>query len=104
MKVTFQTQDESKTVTALAGQSLMEVALANNINGIAAECGGGAICGTCHVKICEKWQDAVGPAEDFEEDLLDCLPDFSSASRLACQVLLTPEFDGLEVNVPKTAN
>jgi 2Fe-2S ferredoxin len=104
MKVTFQTQDESKTVTALAGQSLMEVALANNISGITAECGGGAICGTCHVKICEKWQDAIGPAEDFEEDLLDCVPNVSSASRLACQVLLTSDFDGLEVNVPKAEN
>jgi 2Fe-2S ferredoxin len=105
MKISFKSQnDQVKTVDAFPGQSLMEVAIANDISGVVAECGGGAICGTCHVKICEKWQDTVGPAEDFEEDVLDSIPDVNSASRLACQVLLTAEFDGLEVTVPNDGN
>lgn len=101
MKITFKTQaDGTKTVDALPGQSLMEVALANDINDVVAECGGGAICGTCHIHIGENWLDAVGPPDDFEEDVLDSVPNVSPSSRLACQVLLTAEFDGLEVEVP----
>ncbi|MEP3297767.1 MAG: 2Fe-2S iron-sulfur cluster-binding protein [Pseudoruegeria sp.] len=102
MKITFKMQDnDTKTVDALPGQSLMEVAIANDVSDVIAECGGGAICGTCHVKICEKWLDLVGPAEDFEEDVLDSIANVTATSRLSCQVLLGTDFDGLEVTVPK---
>lgn len=101
MKITFKTKvDGTKTVEALPGQSLMEVALANDISDMIAECGGGAICGTCHVHIGDNWLDAVGPPDDFEEDVLDSVPNVAPSSRLACQVLLTAEFNGLEVEVP----
>ena len=101
MRITFKTKvDGTKTVEALPGQSLMEVALANDISDVVAECGGGAICGTCHVHISDKWLDAVGPPDDFEEDVLDSVSNVAPSSRLACQVLLTAEFDGLEVEIP----
>ena len=101
MRITFKTKvDGTKTVEALPGQSLMEVALANDISDVVAECGGGAICGTCHVHIGENWLDAVGPPDDFEEDVLDSVSNVAPSSRLACQVLLTAEFDGLEVEIP----
>ncbi|MEP0074100.1 MAG: 2Fe-2S iron-sulfur cluster-binding protein [Marinomonas sp.] len=101
MKITFKTKvDGTKNVEALPGQSLMEVALANDISDVVAECGGGAICGTCHVHIGDNWLDAVGPPDDFEEDVLDSVLNVSPSSRLSCQVLLTDEFDGLEVEIP----
>ena len=36
-----------------AGDSVMQVAIKNNVVGIVAECGGNRICGTCHIHVYE---------------------------------------------------
>ena len=57
-------------------------------------CGGCAACGTCHVYIDEAWVDRLPPRGSSEAMMLDSLSHFDErASRLACQIVPTPELD-----------
>ncbi|WP_459618448.1 2Fe-2S iron-sulfur cluster-binding protein [Bordetella sp. 2513F-2] len=82
------------------GWSLMEAARRDGIEGIVAECGGGAICGTCHVQV-EPECYARLPAPDFTEAaLLEIVPQSCETSRLSCQVIVTEELAGMRVRIP----
>lgn len=89
-----------QTVTAKDDLSLMEAARQNNVDGIVADCGGGALCSTCHVYVSAEWMDVVGPPSPTEEMMLDIAPGRGEGSRLSCQINVTPELDGLVVRVP----
>jgi 2Fe-2S ferredoxin len=86
---------------ARVGQNLMEVGRDNDVRGIIAECGGACACGTCHVKIDEQWRAVVGPASEVEASMLEFAQDPGPESRLACQIPITAELDGLVVYVPQ---
>ncbi|CAD2213530.1 ferredoxin, 2fe-2S-like protein [Angomonas deanei] len=68
-------------------------------------CKGTAECSTCHVYIAEQWYHKViegHPVSEHEDDLLDKVPHFEeNRSRLACQISLTSDLDGLELSLPK---
>jgi 2Fe-2S ferredoxin len=81
------------------GQSVMELARANGIEGITADCGGACACATCHCYIAEEWRDVVGSPDDVEEMTLDMAPNLRPESRLTCQIQLRAELDGLRVTV-----
>ncbi|MCW1382938.1 (2Fe-2S)-binding protein [Novosphingobium sp. KCTC 2891] len=81
------------------GYSLMEVGVRAGIPGIRAECGGSCACATCHVIIDPAWTDRVGPPHAAEDQLLDLL-DRAPGSRLACQVRLKKDLDGLLAFAP----
>ncbi|QQM30731.1 2Fe-2S iron-sulfur cluster binding domain-containing protein [Martelella lutilitoris] len=84
-----------------AGQSVMEGARDNGVDGIVAECGGCCSCSTCHVYVAEDWFDRLPPIEPMEEDMLDFAPGMEPGrSRLSCQLTVTEELDGLTVQVP----
>lgn len=78
------------------GLSLMEVLKASDYP-IAATCGGMALCASCHVEVLEG--EAFREATDAELDMLDTLPEVSDSSRLACQMRLSDEMDGLRVRL-----
>lgn len=100
-KITFvQTDGSRREVDADPGITVMEAAKQNDIAGIEAECGGACACATCHVYIDAAWQEKVGKPGDMEEDMLDFAFDVRDESRLACQIKVTPELDGLVVSVP----
>lgn len=82
------------------GVSLMEAARQDGIEGIIAECGGGAICGTCHVHIQKACYDKLDPPEMTEAALLQIVPEASETSRLSCQIIMTEELAGMCVRVP----
>lgn len=86
------------------GQSLMQVAKNNDIDGIVAECGGSCACATCHVYVGEAWRDVVGGPSADESDMLDFAYERRPESRLSCQIRLRPELDGLVVQVPERQN
>ena len=67
---------------------------------ITAECGGACACATCHVYVDEAWRDKVGPPAEMEEDMLDFAFDVREESRLSCQIVMRPEYDGLVVLMP----
>lgn len=83
------------------GQSLMQAAVAANLDGIEADCGGLMTCATCHVYVREPHASRLPLALDDEDAMLD----FTAAprkptSRLSCQIQLTQELDGLAVDLP----
>ena len=80
--------------------SVMEGAIQNNIPGIDADCGGACACATCHVYVDEKWFDKIEEKVSAEQDMLDVAFEPNSFSRLACQISVTDELDGLVVKMP----
>ena len=66
---------------------------------IEASCGGCCACATCHVYIDEKWKTRVTQLNDDEESMLDLAFDVRDNSRLSCQIELSDELDGLELEI-----
>ncbi|MGH1471329.1 MAG: 2Fe-2S iron-sulfur cluster-binding protein [Cellvibrionaceae bacterium] len=84
------------------GNTVMEGAIDNMIDGILAECGGSCTCATCHCYVDDAWKEKVGEAGEFEKDLLEMVLDPEPTSRLSCQITITEELDGLTVRLPKS--
>lgn len=102
-KITFIDQGGTKReVEAKAGQSIMEVAVANMIPGIDADCGGACACATCHVYVDEAWAGKIKAKDDMEESMLDFAEEVREHSRLSCQILVTEEIDGIVVTTPES--
>lgn len=92
---------EESAVDAAVGESVMAAAVKNGVSGIIGECGGNASCATCHVYVRDEFLPMVGEPNDAEDDLLDLgVGDRRPNSRLSCQIPVTPELDGLTVDVP----
>lgn len=85
-------------VEALEGFRVMEVIRDWDL-GIKAECGGACACATCHVYVDPGWTSLLVPPTDEELDKLDEAPYLESNSRLSCQILMRPEFNGLKVTL-----
>ena len=66
---------------------------------IKAECGGACVCSTCHVRIPEQWRALLPAPTEEELAKLDEIPTADESSRLACQIMMTRDLDGLEVEV-----
>jgi len=95
---------EKVVADAAVGDSLMQVATSNGVQGILGECGGGCACGTCHIYIDQDWHEVVGAADDVEDMTLDMVGDTRRpTSRLCCQVTIREEMDGLRVIVAPEA-
>ncbi len=93
---------ELETVEVDSGSSLMQAAIDNGIDGITAECGGACSCATCHCYIGEPWIGKTSAPSDMEKELLLCVVDPKGNSRLACQVNVTDELNGVEVIIPES--
>ena len=85
-------------VEALEGFRVMEVIRDWDL-GIKAECGGACACATCHVYVDPDWTNLLVPPTDEEMDRLDEAPHLEPNSRLSCQILMRPEFNGLKVTL-----
>ena len=83
------------------GLSVMEGAVQNNVPGIDADCGGGMACATCHVYVKEEWFNKLPPKTEGEDDMLDQAFEPKTNSRLSCQIQVSDDLDGLEVNLPE---
>ena len=84
------------------GVSVMQAATAAGVRGIVAECGGSAMCATCHVYVDAAWTDHLPAPLANELEMLECtaterLPN----SRLSCQIKLTAAMQGLVVHIPE---
>ena len=64
-----------------------------------AECGGACACATCHVHVDPQWAAQLLPPTEEEIDMLDGAFDVTETSRLSCQILLTPDLDGLRLRL-----
>ena len=80
------------------GQSILEVALENNIE-LHHNCGGVCACSTCHVYI-ENGEDYLEELTDKEEDFIDRAINPRLNSRLGCQCVLLPGGGEVMVTLP----
>jgi len=96
---TFEEKDKApKTVSSPPGDTLLEVALKNDIH-LHHNCGGVCACSTCHIYL-EKGEDYVDEITDKEEDFVDRARNPKLSSRLACQCLLDEGDGDVEVMIP----
>ena len=111
MKIYVYDRDgEKHTVEGTAGDSLMDPLRSADL--VDATCGGSCSCATCHVYLDDK-SFALLPAAGEEENEVIEFVDVKEAasrvrmekvedtSRLACQIQLTEEMDGMVVTVAK---
>ncbi|SFU48264.1 ferredoxin, 2Fe-2S [Methylobacterium sp. 174MFSha1.1] len=90
-----------RDLAVAAGASLMQGATAQGLDGIVAECGGNAMCATCHVYVDEAWAGRLPPLSEDEDALLDgAAAERRPTSRLSCQIIATGALDGLVVHLP----
>ena len=82
------------------GSSVMQGAINNLVPGIEGDCGGLCACATCHVYVPPEWAQRCGEPEELETNILDFAFDVTPESRLACQIHVGPELDGLVVRMP----
>jgi ferredoxin, 2Fe-2S len=88
-------------VEASDGESAMIAATRHGIDGILAECGGNAMCATCHVYADESWLARLPAMADDEDALLDgTAAERLPNSRLSCQLKVTAGLDGLILRLP----
>ncbi|XP_014478303.1 PREDICTED: adrenodoxin-like protein, mitochondrial isoform X3 [Dinoponera quadriceps] len=64
-------------------------------------CEASLACTTCHVYVHHDYLNKLSVPEDKEEDLLDLAPFLRENSRLGCQIILTKELDGIQLELPK---
>ena len=101
-KITYIEHDgKTHTIEVASGLSVMEGAVQNNIPGIDADCGGSMACATCHVYVKEEWFNRLPPKTEGEDDMLDQAFEPKTNSRLSCQIEVSEDLDGLEVNLPE---
>ncbi|MBX3565025.1 MAG: 2Fe-2S iron-sulfur cluster binding domain-containing protein [Sphingomonas sp.] len=100
IRVTFiATDGTTRDAIAKDGDRLLEVAQ-NDGQPLEGTCEGQMACSTCHVLIAAEDFARLPPASEDEEDMLDLAIGASRTSRLACQIVLTPDLDGITVRMP----
>ena len=97
----IQFDGQSQAIEVESGKTLMQNVLDNMLPGIDADCGGACACGTCHCFIGEDWSEITGAADPMEESMLGMRPDRTETSRLACQIEVTDDMDGMVVRLPE---
>ncbi len=99
--IIFRQPDGSeRAIEAEAGTSIMQAAILNGVDGIVGECGGSAMCATCHVHV-EEGADGLDAMNDTESEMLECTASPRDAcSRLSCQ-LFAGQAERIVVRVPE---
>ncbi|KAJ1857443.1 Adrenodoxin-like protein 2, mitochondrial [Coemansia sp. RSA 1822] len=100
VSVTFIESDGNEVqATGEEGTNLMELAHENDVD-LEGACEGACACSTCHVILDDKIFDDLPEPTDEENDMLDLAFGLTDTSRLGCQVLLTPEMEGMRIKLP----
>jgi 2Fe-2S ferredoxin len=69
-------------------------------DGVEALCGGMCSCSTCHVYVDSDWVAKLPERQDDELELLEDTECFGGEkSRLACQITMNDELDGMHLTV-----
>ena len=100
-----QPNGERRSVSVVPGATVMLTAVANDIAGIVAECGGAAMCATCHVYVDEKSLPFLPPVSEVENEMLESAASGRRPnSRLGCQIVMPDGVDEIVVHIPSTQN
>lgn len=99
LKFNFEEKEKQPvTVSGNEGDSILEVALKNNIE-LHHNCGGVCACSTCHVHI-EKGQEFLAEISEKEEDFVDRARNPKINSRLGCQCVLQEGNGEIKITIP----
>lgn len=83
-----------QTIDVKDGTSVMQAALTNNVAGIVGECGGAAMCATCHVYLDEKYESAFPAPSEVELAMLESVvSERKTCSRLGCQLVVSGDLE-----------
>ena len=98
MSYIFVTDREGREhrLDAVEGWRVMEIIREHGLP-VEAACGGACECATCHVYVEDGWAQRLYDMRDDESDALDMLFSVADNSRLSCQLIYTPELEGLKV-------
>ncbi len=100
--ITFNFEQKDLTPITISnissGESILEVALKNNID-LHHNCGGVCACSTCHLYV-NRGENLIEELSDREEDFIDRATNPRLTSRLGCQCVLVEEGGMLEVTLP----
>ena len=100
--VYVQPDGSQQTIAADVGSTVMAMAVAHGVHGIVAECGGSAMCATCHVYVDEASLAGLPPVSEVEDAMLaSAASGRRYNSRLSCQIVLAPGMETLVVNIPE---
>jgi 2Fe-2S ferredoxin len=80
------------------GWTVMEILRDAGLD-VAAECGGACACATCQVYVTDGWFEKLPNRSEAEVDMLDMAIGVEPNSRLSCQLICSPELDGIKVTV-----
>jgi ferredoxin, 2Fe-2S len=96
VQVTFlQSDGTSRAIDAQVGEPLMFPARNAGVKGIIAECGGSAMCATCHCYVIAAAEGALQPMRDDEADTIEFNANQpQDNSRLTCQIIVTDALEG----------
>jgi 2Fe-2S ferredoxin len=86
------------SVDAMLNWTVMEIIRDGDLP-MRAECGGSCACATCHVYVAKEWVNKLPAMEDEERGTLDGGFEVEPNSRLSCQLIMTPDLDGLKVTL-----
>ncbi|XP_037619759.1 ferredoxin-2, mitochondrial [Sebastes umbrosus] len=87
-------------VKAKVGDNVMYLAQKHGIE-LEGACEASLACSTCQVYVNAPYFDNLPEPLEREDDMLDMAPALQENSRLGCQIILTPEMDGMELTLPK---
>jgi ferredoxin, 2Fe-2S len=96
VQVTFlQSDGTSRVIEARVGEPLMFPARNAGVKGIVAECGGSAMCATCHCYVVSVADGALPPPRQDEADTIEFNANGpQDNSRLTCQIVVTAALEG----------
>jgi 2Fe-2S ferredoxin len=102
-KITYiEFNGDAHVIDVKVGSTVMEGAVMNGVPGIDADCGGACACATCQVYVDAAWLAKAGDKNIIEESMLGFADNVKGNSRLACQITVIEELDGLVVRMPES--
>jgi len=98
VRLSVNIQGTVRSVRACRGATLLS---ALQVAGapILSVCGGKASCGTCKITVAPAWRERLPTPGRSEQRLLANLDDTGPCDRLACQIRLTRETEGLAISL-----
>ncbi len=96
VQVTFIEADGTRrAIEAPVGEPLMYPARNAGVKGIIAECGGSAMCATCHCYVVSAAEGALAAPRQDEADTVEFnAHEPREDSRLTCQIIVTEALEG----------
>jgi len=89
-------------LNAQVDQTLLECVQMAGLDGFVGECGGNCACGTCHCYIEYAPADSLSEATNEELQMLDFVASpREENSRLACQIRISEDMQGMRVTMPE---